>query len=175
MSSAVGKRYARALFEVASERGKIDQVEADFAAIVQAVEQNEDLAKIMLHPHIAADAKQSLIDELFKSHVGEEIFNFLNVLIESGREQQLSDIYRSYVQLANEARGVAEAIVTSAKPLSAEEQAELAEQFGQKLNKKLHVTSVVDPSILGGIIIKIGDRFYDGSVKAKLETFAQQA
>lgn len=175
MSSAVGKRYARALFEVASERGKIDQVEADFAAIVQAVEQNEDLAKIMLHPHIAADAKQSLIDELFKDHVGEEIFNFLNVLIESGREQQLSDIYRSYVQLANEARGVAEAIVTSAKPLSAEEQAELAEQFGQKLNKKLHVTSVVDPSILGGIIIKIGDRLYDGSVKAKLETFAQQA
>lgn len=175
MSSAVGKRYARALFEVARERGKIDQVEADFAAIVQAVEQSEDLAKILLHPHISADAKQSLIDELFKSHVEEETYNFLNVLVDNGREQQLFDIYRFYVQLAHDARGIAEAVVTSAKPLTAEEQAELAEQFGQKLNKKLHVKTVVDPSILGGIVVKIGDRLYDGSIKTKLETFAQQA
>jgi len=175
MSSAVGKRYARALFEVASERGKIDQVEADLGAIVQAVEGNEDLKKIMQHPHIAADAKISLVDELFKSHVGEESFNFLNVLIENGREVQLSDIYSSFVQLANEARGFAEATVTSAKPLSSEEQAELAEKFGQTLNKKLRLTAIVDPAILGGIIIKIGDRLYDGSLKTKLETFAQRA
>ncbi|ATF16003.1 F0F1 ATP synthase subunit delta [Brevibacillus sp. HB1.2] len=175
MSSAVGKRYARALFEVASERSKIDQVEADLGAIVEAVESNEDLKKIMLHPHIAADAKSQLADELFKSHVGEETFNFLNVLIENGREVDLVDIYRSFVQLANEARGFADAIVTSAKPLSTEEQNELAEKFGQTLNKKLRMTAVVDPAILGGIIIKIGDRLYDGSLKTKLETFAQKA
>jgi F-type H+-transporting ATPase subunit delta len=175
MSSAVGKRYARALFEVASERGKIDQVEADLGAIVQAVEQNADLSKIILHPHIAADAKMKLVADLFQKHVGEESFNFLNVLIESGREAQLSDIYRSFVQLANDARGIEDAIVTSAKPLTSEEQAELAEKFGQKLNKKLRLQAVVDPSILGGIVIKIGDRLYDGSVKTKLENFAHQA
>jgi F-type H+-transporting ATPase subunit delta len=124
MSSAVGKRYARAIFDVASERGKIDQVEADLGAIVQAVEQNAELSKIMQHPHIAADAKKSLVEELFKSSVGEESFNFLNVLIENGREVQLP---------------------------------------------------VVDPAILGGIVIKIGDRLYDGSLKTKLETFAHQA
>jgi F-type H+-transporting ATPase subunit delta len=175
MSSAVGKRYARAIFDVASERGKIDQVEADLGAIVQAVEQNAELSKIMQHPHIAADAKKSLVEELFKSSVGEESFNFLNVLIENGREVQLPDIYRSFVQLANEARGIADAVVTSAKPLSSEEEAELAEKFGQTLNKKLRVTTVVDPAILGGIVIKIGDRLYDGSLKTKLETFAHQA
>jgi F-type H+-transporting ATPase subunit delta len=175
MSSAAGKRYARALFEVASERGNIDQVEADLGAVVQAVEQSEDLAKILLHPHIAADAKKSLMDELFKGKVGEETFHFLNVLVESGRESQLVEIYRFYVQLANEARGIADAVVTSAKPLTEEEQAELAKEFGQKLNKKLRLTAVVDPSILGGIVVKIGDRLYDGSLKTKLETFAQQA
>ncbi|MGK5510997.1 F0F1 ATP synthase subunit delta [Brevibacillus formosus] len=175
MSSAVGKRYARALFEVASERSKIDQVERDLGAIVEAVEGNEDLKKIMLHPHIAADAKATLADELFKSHVEEETFNFLNVLIENGREVDLVAIYRSFVQLANEARGFADAIVTSAKPLSTEEQNELAEKFGQTLNKKLRMTAVVDPAILGGVIIKIGDRLYDGSLKTKLETFAQKA
>lgn len=175
MSSAVGKRYARAIFEVASERGKIDQVEADLGAIVQAIEDNADLSKIMLHPHIAAEAKNKLVDELFKSHVGEETFNFLSVLIENGREAQLTDIYRSFVNLSNDARGIADAVVTSAKPLTSEEQAELAEQFGQKLNKKLRLQSVVDPAILGGVVIKIGDRLYDGSLKTKLETFAHQA
>ncbi|HZG81147.1 MAG TPA: F0F1 ATP synthase subunit delta [Brevibacillus sp.] len=175
MSSAVGKRYARALFDVASERGKIDQVEADLVAIVQAVEQSEDLSKIFMHPHIAVPAKKTLIDDLFKSHVEEETFNFLNVLIESGREMQLVEIYRSFVKLANDARGIAEAVVTSAKPLTAEEQSELAEKFGHTLHKKLRLTAVVDPSILGGIIIKIGDRLYDGSLKTKLETFAQKA
>lgn len=175
MSSAVGKRYARALFEVASERGKIDQVEADLGAVVQAVEQNADLSKILLHPHIAAGAKKTLVDDLFKSHISEETHNFLTVLIESGREAQLAQIQQAFVKLANEARGIADAIVTSAKPLSAEEQAELAEKFGQRLNKKLRVQSVVDPSILGGIVIKIGDRLYDGSIKTKLELFAHQA
>ena len=175
MSSAAGKRYARALFELASERGNIDQVEADLGAVVQVVEQNEDLAKILLHPHIAADAKKSLIEELFAGKVGQETFNFLNVLVESGRESQLANIYRFFVQLANEARGIADAVVTSAKPLTEEEQAELVKQFGQKLNKELRLTTVVDPSILGGIVVKIGDRLYDGSLKRKLETFAQQA
>jgi F-type H+-transporting ATPase subunit delta len=77
--------------------------------------------------------------------------------------------------MANDARGIAEAIVTSAKPLTSEEQAELAEKFGQTLNKKLRLTAVVDPAILGGIVIKIGDRLYDGSLKTKLETFAHQS
>ncbi|MCG6197888.1 ATP synthase F1 subunit delta, partial [Anoxybacillus sp. LAT_38] len=77
------------------------------------------------------------------SHVSEETHNFLNVLIDNGREGQLVDIYRSFVRMANDARGIAEATVTSAKPLSAEEQAELAEKLGQKLNKKLRVQTVV--------------------------------
>ncbi|CAJ1000932.1 MULTISPECIES: F0F1 ATP synthase subunit delta [Bacillales] len=174
MSGAVSKRYARALFEVASERGKLDQIEADLKAVVEAIEQNADLSKILLHPHIARAAKKSLADDLFKRHVSEETHNFLNVLIDNGREGQLLEVYRSFVRMANEARGIAEATVTSAKPLSDEEQAELAEKLGQKLNKKLRVQTVVDPSILGGIVIKIGDRLYDGSIKTKLEHFAHQ-
>jgi F-type H+-transporting ATPase subunit delta len=174
MSGAVAKRYARALFEVANERGKIDQIEAELKAVVEAVKQNAELSKILLHPHIAADAKKSLVNELFQAHVGEETQNLLGLLIENGRESSLADILHAYVQLANEARGIADAVVTSAKPLTEEEQAHLAEKFGSMLNKKLRIQTVVDPSILGGIIVKIGDRLYDGSVKTKLERFAHQ-
>ncbi len=174
MSAAVAKRYARALFEVSSERGKIDQIEQELNAVIDAVNQNEELSKILLHPHVSAAAKKELATELFQAHVSEEMMNFLSVVIENGRESDLSNILTGYVQLANETRGIADAIVTSAKPLTDEEQAALADKFGKMLNKKLRIQTVVDASILGGIVVKIGDRLYDGSIKTKLEHFAHQ-
>ncbi|MFM1651203.1 F0F1 ATP synthase subunit delta [Brevibacillus sp. B_LB10_24] len=170
--SAVAKRYARALFEVAKERGLIDQVETELKSIVDAVRQNEDITKILMHPHISVGAKKELISQLFEAHVAEVTSNFLAVLIDNGRESDLENIANAYVKLANEERGIADALLTSAKPLSSEEQAEIAERFGKLLNKRLRFETVVDPAILGGIVIKIGDRLYDGSVKSKLEHFA---
>lgn len=174
MSGGVAKRYARALFDVAKERGKIDQLEAELNSIVEAVKQNEELSKILMHPHIAPQAKKALVNDLFQSHVAEETLSFLGVLIESGRESDLAGIVTAYVKFANEQRGIADATVTSAKPLSEEEQVQLAEKFGKLLNKKLRLHTVVDPSILGGVVVRIGDRLYDGSIKSKLEHFAHQ-
>ncbi len=174
MSGAVAKRYARALFEVAKERGLIDKLEAELKLIVEAVNQNADLTRILMHPHIAADAKKNLLKEVFQEHVADETMNFLGVLIDNGRESQLSEIASYYVGLANEERGIADAIVTTAKPLNQEEAQQLASRFGQLLNKTLRIQTVVDPSIMGGVVVKIGDRLYDGSIKRKLEHFAHQ-
>lgn len=172
--SAVGKRYARALFEVAKERGQIDQIEAELNDIVAVVSQNADLEKILMHPHISGQAKKELVKELFYAHVSKETQNLLEVLLENGRESDLAAISAAYVKLANEERGIADAVVTTAKSLSEEEQAQLAEKFGKLINKKLRIQTVVDPSILGGVVVKIGDRLYDGSIKSKLEHFAHQ-
>jgi F-type H+-transporting ATPase subunit delta len=174
MSGAVAKRYARALFEVASERGKIDQIETELNTVVDAVNQNAELSKILLHPRLSSEAKKELANELFQAHVSEEIKNFLGVVIENGRESDLANILTSYVQLANDSRGIADAIVTSAMPLTGDELATLADKFGKMLNKKLRIQTVVDASILGGCIVRIGDRLYDGSIKTKLEHFAHQ-
>lgn len=174
MSGAVAKRYARALFEVAKERGLIDQIETELKDIVAVVNQNQELQKILSHKQIAQEEKKQLLSDLFKAHVAEETFNLLAVLIENGRESDLAGIADAYVALANEARGIADAIVTTAKPLNEEEQARLASQFGKVLNKTLRIQTVVDPTILGGVVVRIGDRLYDGSMKRKLEKFAHQ-
>lgn len=172
--SAVGKRYARALFEVAKERGQIDSIEAELNDIVNAVNENGELNKILMHPHISIDAKKELVKELFYAHIAQETQNLLEIVLENGRESDLNAIASAYVQLANEDRGIADAVVTTAKSLTEEEQAQLAEQFGKLINKKLRIQTVVDPSILGGVVVKIGDRLYDGSIKSKLEHFAHQ-
>lgn len=174
MSGGVAKRYARALFEVAKERGLIDQIESELKDIVAAVDQNQELNKILTHKQITQASKKQLFSDLFRAHVAAETLSFLNVLIENGRETDLGSIADAYVAMANEVRGIADAIVTTAKPLNEEEQAQLAEQFGKQLNKTLRVKMVVDPAILGGVVVRIGDRLYDGSIKRKLEQFAHQ-
>lgn len=172
MSGGVAKRYARALYEVAKERNLVEQIETELSSVVEAVKQNADLEKLLMHPHISPTAKRELVDDLFRAHLAQETMNFLYIMIENARESDLESIAYSYTQLANEDRGVVDAVVTTAKPLSAEEQAEIADKFGGMLGKKLRLTPVVDPAILGGVIVKIGDRLYDGSVKSKLAHFA---
>ncbi|MGE5701116.1 MAG: F0F1 ATP synthase subunit delta [Clostridia bacterium] len=174
MSSGVAKRYARALFEVAKERGLIDQIETETKSIVAAVNENTELSKILTHKQIAPESKKQLVSDLFGKNVAVETLNFLNLLIENDRESALADIVASYVVIANGERGIADAIVTTAKPLNDEEQAVLASEFGKKVNKTLRVQTVVDPTILGGVVVRIGDRLYDGSIKRKLEQFAHQ-
>ncbi|MBO8165554.1 MAG: F0F1 ATP synthase subunit delta [Brevibacillus sp.] len=174
MSGAVAKRYARALFEVAKERGLIDAVETELKLVTAVLEKDAEFTQVVNHPQIPAEDKKQLISQLFQDHVSPETLNLLLLLIENGRQSHLNDIAAAYVALANESRGIVDAIVTTAKPLSEEEQAEIAAQFGKLLNKTLRIETVVDPSILGGVLVKIGDRLYDGSLKAKLERFAHQ-
>lgn len=174
MSAGVAKRYARALFEVAKERALIDRIETELNSVVAAVNDNAELEKLLMHPHIAAQDKKELVTDLFKAHLSEETMNFLYILVENGRESDLAGIAYAYIQLANEERGIADAVVTTAKPLGADEQAQIADKFGKMLNKKLRIQTVIDPAILGGIVIRIGDRLYDGSLKSKLEHFSHQ-
>ncbi|GAB7387896.1 F0F1 ATP synthase subunit delta [Bacillaceae bacterium] len=173
MSGAVAKRYARALFEVANEGGIIDAVESDLALIRKTLEENGDWRKLVMHPHIAKEEKKRLVEKLFGESLTQEVKNFLKLLIDRRREKLLPQMTAEYVRLANEARGIVEAKVTTAKAISEAEKEQLAERFGKLLNKKLRVETAVDPGLLGGVVVRIGDRLYDGSVAGKLSRFAQ--
>lgn len=172
--SAVAKRYAQALYEVASEQQAIDKTEAELVQITDVINQSEELNMLLTHPKVTAQEKKEIINELFGGKASETTLNFLNLLFERGREEELHNIAKHFTDLSNEARGYAEATVITAKPLTEDELQKVAEQFGQKVNKKLRVTTKVDPSIVGGIIVRIGDRLYDGSIKGKLARFTQQ-
>ncbi|GEN34441.1 MULTISPECIES: F0F1 ATP synthase subunit delta [Aneurinibacillus] len=172
--SAVAKRYARALYEVASEQQAIDTTETELTQITDIIKQSDELKMLLTHPKVTAQEKKEMVNDLFAGKVSETTLNFLNLLLERGREDELNDIAKHFVNLSNEERGYADATVITAKPLTEAEVQKVAEQFGQKVNKKLRVKAKVDPSIIGGIIVRIGDRLYDGSIKGKLARFTQQ-
>jgi F-type H+-transporting ATPase subunit delta len=173
MSGAVARRYATALFEVASERKVVDAVQEELTAVAGIISTNPALQKILEHPHIATSVKNDLLKKLFAEKLNEVTTNFLQLVVNRRREGSLEDVKDHFVELANEAKGVAEATVTTAKELSTEELNQLQEKFGKLLNKTLHVTTQVNPSLFGGVVVRIGDRLFDGSVSGKLARFQQ--
>ncbi|HET7658112.1 MAG TPA: F0F1 ATP synthase subunit delta [Bacillales bacterium] len=171
MSEAAAVRYARALFEVAQEHGNVDGIEADLRDVLQAF-QDEGAHRVFLNPRLDAEERKKLI-EVFADKVTEEVSNFLKVLVDHHREEELADILNHYTALANEERGVVKAVVTTAFPLTEDEKSKLADQFGKAIDKTVEFEERIDRDIIGGIMIRVGDRIYDGTVSGKLSRFKQ--
>jgi F-type H+-transporting ATPase subunit delta len=171
--SAVAKRYAKALFEVALEKNLLDQVEQDLHAVVQAFEATPELLKWLSHPETDVEKKKEVFASLFKE-AHETVRNLLFLLGDRRREGIIADIYADFKSLADEARGVAEATVTTAFPLSDKEKEQLVQVFQPMIGKKIRITEKVDSDILGGVIVQVGDKLYDGSLRTKLIRFQER-
>lgn len=171
---AVAKRYARALFEVAKESQQLDAIEQELQLIEQVFHDNPDFLKLIKHPSVQQQAKKQEIKAIFGGKVSETMLRFLYILVDSDREEELDDIKSYYTGLANKERGLVDAVVTTVEPLSDEKAQALEQTFSELSNKKVRLQNVIDNRILGGIMVKIGDRIYDGSVKGKLVRFERK-
>lgn len=167
--TVVAKRYAKALFELARERGKVAEVEQELQAVSNALADNPEYVKLLEHPNIGASVKTSMLKQVFEGKVSEELMNTLQLLMQRGREAIIRDLAVQYSLIANDALGQAQAKVYTPLPLSAEESDKIAAAFGQVIGKKIRVENIVEPSLLGGLQVRIGDRLYDGSLSGKLQ------
>ncbi|AEI38702.1 F0F1 ATP synthase subunit delta [Paenibacillus mucilaginosus] len=163
------KRYAKALFEVAKDAGRIAEVEQELETVVAVFKENPDLSKLIKHPGIDAGVKIGLIKQIFGAGVSESVLNTLQLLIERRREEALEAFVRAYSKIAGESLGQANATVYSPVELSAEELSNIASTFAKMTGKQIRVSTVLDKSLLGGIQVRIGDRLYDGSLSGKLQ------
>ncbi|WEG13111.1 F0F1 ATP synthase subunit delta [Pullulanibacillus sp. KACC 23026] len=174
MSEVIAKRYAQALFDVAKERSTVDAVEEQLQVIQQTVKESKDLNTMLNHPRIKGEDKKAVLEQIFKDEVNAEVLNLLKVLVDRGRESLLNDLSESYTAIANEARGIVDMYVTTAEPLSQEDEDKLSKSFGNVLNKQLRIHSKVDAGVIGGVLVRIGNRVYDGTLAGKLTRFHQE-
>lgn len=165
----VAKRYARALFDLAKSHNQVAQVEEDLKAVVGSIQGNPDLEKLLNHPNIDATKKTKLLSTLFQGKVADMVLNTLCLLVERRRDAILTDLLNDYVKIANESLGQAVAVVSAPLALSSAESQQIVARFSQLTGKKIQVQHVIDPSLLGGIQVRIGDRLYDGSLSGKLQ------
>lgn len=166
----VGIRYATAMFEIATEKDVLSQTAQELELVLKVIEDSNALTDVFNHPKMTSAQKKEFIKEGFSKEISQDTLNLLYVLIDNGRMNDFFHVVDNFKELVNEQQGVAEAIVTTVKPLSDEEKKAVNDVFSKKSGKqKLRIQNVVDKDIIGGLIVRIGDRVYDGSISRQLE------
>jgi F-type H+-transporting ATPase subunit delta len=171
MMAGVAGRYASALLETANEQGQLAAIEADIDTVQGALAESDDLRRMVRSPVFSAEDQAKALDALLgRIGVNPLTLNFFKVLARNRRLFAAEDIIRAFKALAAEARGEVQAEVASAVALSDSQLNALKEQLKSSVGKDVQLESTVDPSLLGGLVVKIGSRMIDSSLKTKLAT-----
>lgn len=173
--SALSLRYARAFSQVAAA-AHLDTVAAqaqlrDFADTLVG---SRDLHEVMLDPSIPMPQKLKVLDTIAgRLGMAREVRNFVAVIVSHQRLDDLNEILREYAVLADEQAGMAEAEIVTARPLNDQDRVELEAQVAKLAGSRVRTTYTLDPSLLGGAVVKIGSTVHDGSLRAQLDQLRQ--
>ena len=171
---AVAKRYAVALFQIAKEQNLLDQIEEELRTVKEVFTNDNDLLGFLEHPKVTNDAKRTMIVNAFSS-LSPFVQNTLQLMIDRHRTDVIAAMTDEFIELANDAKSVADAKVYSVRPLTEAETAAVSTAFAKKVGKStLRITNITDSNLLGGIKLRIGNTIYDGTVSGKLERLSKQ-
>jgi F-type H+-transporting ATPase subunit delta len=174
--ATVVSTYSRAFADVVTAN-KLDgpRTLAETQQIAALVEQNKELRDVWENPSIPAEQKRAVLDGIVKrAGISSPVRNFVAVLIDKNRIKYLGEIVTQFAHELNERLGFAEAEITTARDLRADERAELESDLARVTGKKIKARYAQDSAILGGAIARVGSTVYDGSVKGQLERIRQQ-
>ncbi|WP_106639706.1 F0F1 ATP synthase subunit delta [Allosphingosinicella vermicomposti] len=173
IQASLAGRYATALFDLARDEKKIEAVQASLSALKAALAESAEFKELTVSPLIGRDAAVKAVAAVAQSMKLDPLTgNLLGVLAQNRRLGQLGPVIRAFNQLAAAHRGETTAEVTSAHPLDDDQVAELKKNLRARMGRDIAVDLNVDPSILGGLVVKIGSQMIDGSIKTKLNTLA---
>lgn len=169
MSEAVvAKRYAEALFQLGQEKNTLDDLIEQFGIVSDVFKNNEQLYTFLEHPRINNEKKKQFIQDVFQG-LQTDVINTMKLLVDRHRTEITPSIINYFTQMVNDAKAIAEATVHSVRKLSDTETQQLADRLAAQLDKEtVNITNVVDPEIIGGLRIRIGNTIFDGSIRGKL-------
>lgn len=164
----VAKRYAQAVFDIASEAGTQDQWQADLTTLANAAS-DPVTGEFFTSPNVPEQGKRAAIDRLLPGEAKHYARNLAYMLIERDRFDILPELLAVYGDLVLDAQGIAIADVTTAVDLTAAEREQITSQLQQIVGKQIELRTTTDPSLIGGLIARIGDRLIDASVTSQLQ------
>jgi F-type H+-transporting ATPase subunit delta len=171
--SVVDRVYARALFDAALEDEKLEPVREQLEQLVAAQKEVPELRELLRNPQLDPRSKAAALGDLLSD--GEDLLrNFLLVLVDKGRAGQLEEIAREFERLVAEHEGVVHAELTTAVELSDDEADELLQQIERASGRRVEASRSVDPELIGGIVLQVGSRRLDASVRGRLERLRRE-
>ena len=169
MMASMAGRYAVALFELAKDQKKFEQVERDLGTFQAMIDGSAEMRRLVLSPVISAeDQSKALASILQMEGISGLTANFLNLLARNRRLFAVSDMIKSFRALLSRERGEVNADVASAHPLSEGQLQQLSDTLRTSIGKNVRIDTRVDPNLLGGLVVKIGSRMIDSSLRTKL-------
>ena len=175
MAKLVSKTYGEALFKIALEENKASVFLEEAESILQIVRDNPDFNKLMLHPAISKQEKQQVMDTVFEGRISGEMLGFLKLIVQKERYRELEAVCEHLIARIKEVQKVGIAYVTTATELTDEWKEQVKQRILETtdyLTMEMHYR--VDPQIIGGMIIRIGDRVVDSSIRSRLDDMTRQ-
>jgi F-type H+-transporting ATPase subunit delta len=165
----VAYRYARSLMELALEKDQFKAAQEDMRLVADVCDENRDLRLLLQSPVVKADKKERILNSIFQGKVGPLTTGFMAILVRKGREAMLPEIAEAFDQIRKEHDGVITCLVSSAVPLDDAAKRKVTELAAAKFpGKSITLSEKVDKNLIGGVIVRIGDEQYDGSVSRRL-------
>ena len=172
--SVVDRVYARALFEAAQEKGRLEPVRDQLEQVVAAAAEVPELRELLRNPQLDPRARAAALEDVLAG--GDELLrNFLLVLVDKGRIGELEVIAEEFERLVAVSEGVLSAELTTAIELSDDDERRLLKQIEDASGRKVEATRHVDPGLIGGIVLQVGSHRLDASVRGRLDRLAQDA
>jgi len=165
--------YANGILELARAEGEVERVEDELFSIAQALDKSAELRSSLTDPQLPVERKQAVIAELLGGRASELTVGLVQFIVGQGRVSELPDIARALVEKAAESRSRALAEVRSAVPLDEDTIARLTAALSKATGKKVEVKVIVDESVIGGIVARVGDTVIDGSIARRMDSLRQ--
>ena len=170
----VARRYAAALFEVARRDDAIDVVWADLTAIERELQSSSSLRDVLLHPLATQERKIYFADKAFGDRVSAATLSFLKLLVRKNREALIDLCIAEYRELVEALHNQVDAEASSAIPLTESQSSSLVSSLQVMTGKSVNLSQKIDPSVIGGVVVRIGDTIIDGSLRGRLRRLEEQ-
>ena len=175
MAKLISKTYGEALFELAIEEQKLDELFCEVKEVRDILRENPDFGKLLNHPKIPREDKVKVAEETFKGRVSNELTGFLVLIIEKDRSHELDEIFSYFIDRVKEEKRIGTAYVTTAVELDKATQMKVRQRLLETTAyKEMEMNYIVDVSMIGGMVIRIGDRVIDTSITNKLNELKKQ-
>ena len=175
MAKLVTKTYADALFQLAVEENKVDDLYEEVLALIEILDTNPDLARVMTHPKVNKDEKIATIREIFSGRVSDEVCGFLNQIVVNNRYEEIDGILTCFIDEIKEYKKIGVAYVTTPAALTDALKAQVEKKLLDTTDYvEMEMHYEVDESLIGGMKIRIGDRVVDSSISTKITELAKE-